>query len=140
MEITPLSVFLFVILLLLIVIVWRLFSREKGNAPASDGLILMQNQVSDLSRGLSQLTQTLDAKLVENSERLHRSLEHQSGESVKIIRDITEKLTRLDETNKQVISFTDQLQSLQDILKNPKQRGILGEYYLETLLKNVLPP
>jgi len=38
------------------------------------------------------------------------------------------------------VSFADQLQSLQDILKNPKQRGILGEYYLETLLKNVLPP
>ena len=53
---------------------------------------------------------------------------------------MTEKLTRLDETNKQVISFADQLQSLQDILKNPKQRGILGEYYLETVLKNVLPP
>ncbi|MEK7576361.1 MAG: DNA recombination protein RmuC, partial [Patescibacteria group bacterium] len=49
-------------------------------------------------------------------------------------------LTKLDETNRQVIDFTDQLQSLQDILKNPKQRGILGEYYLETLLKNVLPP
>ncbi len=53
---------------------------------------------------------------------------------------MTERLTRLDETNKQVISFTDQLQNLQDILKNPKQRGILGEYYLETLLKNVMPP
>jgi DNA recombination protein RmuC len=53
---------------------------------------------------------------------------------------VTERLTRLDETNKQVISFADQLQSLQDILKNPKQRGILGEYYLETVLKNVLPP
>ena len=26
------------------------------------------------------------------------------------------------------------------IFKNPKQRGILGEYYLETVLKNVLPP
>ena len=59
---------------------------------------------------------------------------------VSIVRDVTERLTRLDETNKQVISFADQLQSLQDILKNPKQRGILGEYYLETLLKNVLPP
>jgi DNA recombination protein RmuC len=44
------------------------------------------------------------------------------------------------ETGKQVISFADQLQSLQDILKNPKQRGVLGEYYLETLLKNILPP
>jgi DNA recombination protein RmuC len=53
---------------------------------------------------------------------------------------VTERLTRLDETNKQVISFADQLQSLENILKNPKQRGILGEYYLETVLKNVLPP
>jgi DNA recombination protein RmuC len=67
-------------------------------------------------------------------------LRFHSTESNKIIQDVTEKLTRLDETNKQVISFADQLQSLQDILKNPKQRGILGEYYLETVLKNVLPP
>jgi len=29
---------------------------------------------------------------------------------------------------------------LENILTNPKQRGILGEYFLETLLKNVLPP
>jgi DNA recombination protein RmuC len=53
---------------------------------------------------------------------------------------VTEKLTKLDETNRQVINFADQLQNLQDILKNPKQRGVLGEYYLETVLKNVLPP
>jgi DNA recombination protein RmuC len=47
---------------------------------------------------------------------------------------------KLEEGNKQILSFADQLQNLQDILKNPKQRGILGEYYLETLLKNVLAP
>ena len=64
----------------------------------------------------------------------------QSTETSRIIADITEKITRLDETNKQVVSFADQLKNLQDILKNPKQRGILGEYYLETLLKNVMPP
>ncbi|MBU2575708.1 DNA recombination protein RmuC, partial [Patescibacteria group bacterium] len=29
---------------------------------------------------------------------------------------------------------------LENILKNPKQRGVLGEYYLENVLKNVLPP
>jgi DNA recombination protein RmuC len=39
-----------------------------------------------------------------------------------------------------VVGFAGQLQSLENILKNPKQRGILGEYYLETVLKNVLPP
>ena len=95
--------------------------------------MLLQNQVN-------QLTQTIDNRLTESSDRIHQSLQHQSGESIKIIRDITERLTKLDETNKQVVSFADQLQSLQDILKNPKQRGILGEYYLETLLKNVLLP
>src|SRR3989344_5647115 len=56
------------------------------------------------------------------------------------IREVTKGLTNLDETNRQVVSFADQLQNLQDILKNPKHRGILGEYYLETLLKNVLAP
>ncbi|OGZ38370.1 MAG: hypothetical protein A3A94_03330, partial [Candidatus Portnoybacteria bacterium RIFCSPLOWO2_01_FULL_43_11] len=61
-------------------------------------------------------------------------------ESAKIIRDVTEKLTKLDDTNKQVVGFAQQLQSLENILTNPKQRGILGEYYLETVLKNVLPP
>jgi len=71
---------------------------------------------------------------------VNESLKFHSSESNKIIRDVTERLTRLDETNKQVISFADQLQSLENILKNPKQRGILGEYYLETVLKNVLPP
>jgi len=39
-----------------------------------------------------------------------------------------------------MLGLADQLNSLEDILKNPKQRGILGEYYLEALLKNVLPP
>jgi len=67
-------------------------------------------------------------------------MRYQATETSRIIADITEKITRLDETNKQVVSFADQLKNLQDILKNPKQRGVLGEYYLETLLKNVMPP
>lgn len=71
---------------------------------------------------------------------MHESVRSQFGESAKLIREVTQGLTKLDETNRQVVSFADQLQSLEDILKNPKQRGILGEYYLETLLKNVMPP
>lgn len=93
------------------------------------GMLMLQNQINELSR-------TLDAKMGQSQETMRHQLEH----SATIVRDVTEKLTRLDETNRQVVSFADQLKNLQDILKNPKQRGILGEYYLETLLKNVLPP
>ncbi|MFA6397382.1 MAG: DNA recombination protein RmuC, partial [Candidatus Paceibacterota bacterium] len=110
------------------------FNRKKEN-PKEDGvgLKLILEQLNELSR-------TVDKKIGESNKQVNESLRYQSDKSSEIIRDITERLTRLDETNKQVISFTDQLQSLQDILKNPKQRGVLGEYYLETLLKNVLPP
>ena len=109
-----------------IIIFFKKQGREKTDGQA---LLLLQNQIEGISR-------TLDAKLGEST----RVIQQQFGQSAKIIRDVTEKLVRLDETNKQVVNFADQLQNLQDILKNPKQRGILGEYFLETVLKNVLPP
>ncbi len=68
------------------------------------------------------------------------NMQKQFGQSAAIIKDVTERLTKLDETNKQVLDFSKQMQSLENILKNPKQRGILGEYFLETLLGNVLQP
>jgi len=102
---------------------------KKKPEKQSDRLVMLQQQMNHIS-------QVLDSKLSEST----KAIQSQFGQSTKIIQDVTEKLTRLDETNKQVVSFADQLQNLQDILKNPKQRGILGEYYLETVLKNVLPP
>lgn len=103
----------------------------EAQKPKDDtqSMLLLQNQIN-------QIAQTLDVKMGESA----RAMQNQFSQSASIIRDVTEKLTRLDETNKQVVSFADQLKNLQDILKNPKQRGILGEYYLETVLKNVLPP
>lgn len=135
MTSTSLIVFLFVILLLNAVILWRIFAGQKKSGVgdvSQDGLLLIQNQVN-------ALTQTLDTKLSANSDRLHQTIQYQTNESNKIIREIVQELTKVGEGQKQVMGFTEQLQSLQDILKNPKQRGILGEYYLETLLKNVLP-
>ncbi|HOI96968.1 MAG TPA: DNA recombination protein RmuC [Candidatus Pacearchaeota archaeon] len=108
---------------------WILLRKkeEKGNEPAAFGMLQQQ---------LNQVSQTLDSKLTESN----RAMQQQFGQSFKVIADVTQKLTELDSTNKQVVGFAEQLQSLENILKNPKQRGILGEYYLETVLKNVLPP
>lgn len=115
-------------------LLWFLFRRMRGAGGAEgQGLVLIQNQIQELAR-------TLDTRVAESSRQVHETVRTQLGESAKLIREVTEGLTKLDETNRQVVSFADQLQSLQDILKNPKQRGILGEYYLETVLKNVLPP
>ncbi len=108
------------------------FLRPK-QATDETGLKLILQQMNELSR-------VVDSKIGESTRQMNDSVRHQLGESANLIREVTIGLTKLDETNRQVVSFADQLQNLQDILKNPKQRGILGEYYLETLLKNVLAP
>lgn len=103
-------------------------------------------QMQDAQKGdqsmvmLNQNIQSMQTRIDETTKTMQQTLQTQFGQSSKIIQDVTERLTKLDETNRQVVNFADQLQSLQDMLKNPKQRGILGEYYLETVLKNVLPP
>ena len=92
---------------------------------------------------LSLIKQDIEAMRKEVGEGLWKAADmthKQFQESSKLIKEITEELTRVGEGQKQVMNVTDQLKSLQDILKNPKQRGVLGEYYLETLLKNVMPP
>jgi len=130
---------LFVLVIILVagngVLIWFLMKKNQPvEKPENDtGLKLILQQVNELSR-------TMDAKMGESARQMNDSVRSQFGESAKLIREVTQGLTKLDETNRQVVSFADQLQNLQDILKNPKQRGILGEYYLETLLKNVLPP
>ncbi len=124
----------FVILILVVLagfagIFWFLARRPAAALPQNDQpLLMLQNQ-------LQELTRAVDQKLSESS----RLMQHQFGTSTKIVQEVTERLTKFEETNKQVVNIADQLKGLEDVLKNPKQRGILGEYFLETLLKNVLP-
>lgn len=132
MENITIVILMFIVVGVLVYVVTS--SRRTDVIKTDDvGLNLILTQLNELSR-------TVDAKLGQSQREVSESLKFHSSQSNEIIRDVTERLTRLDETNKQVISFADQLQSLENILKNPKQRGILGEYYLETLLKNVMPP
>jgi len=105
------------------------FNRKDGDGADSNSFLMLQTQ-------LNELTKTMDQKIGETTKQI----QSQSNEANRIVRDVVQGLTKLEETNKNVLGFADQLQNLQDVLKNPKQRGVLGEYYLETVLKNVLPP
>jgi DNA recombination protein RmuC len=109
-----------------LVIKLRTFSAPPSDAPAM-GLLLQQ---------INQLQKEMGDRMGETNQAVRQSFAASTG----VVRDVTEKLTRMEETAKQVLDVTNQLQNLKDMLKNPKQRGILGEYYLETLLKNIMPP
>lgn len=140
---------LFVIVVANALVLW-FFMRKIGGANGAGqaektvenetGFKLLLQQMNELGRTIDARIGTIDTKVGETTRNVNESMRAQFSESAKLIREVTQGLTKLDETNRQVVSFADQLQSLQDVLKNPKQRGILGEYFLETLLKNVLPP
>lgn len=122
-----------VVILVQGIVLWLVLRRKDKPEAEGGGLMLLQKQMENLER-------SLDSRMHESSKQMHETMRSQLGESSKLIREITEEITSVKEIGRQTGEFAKQLQSLQDVLKNPKQRGILGEYYLETVLKNVLPP
>src|SRR3989344_4949517 len=99
------------------VLVYLILNKKKEEKKDDIGLQLILQQLNELAR-------TVDNKIGESHKQVNESLKFHSSESNKIIKEITEELVRVNEGQKQVVGFADQLQSLENILKNPKQRGI----------------
>jgi DNA recombination protein RmuC len=117
---------------------------SKKNANTSDSALLIKQDLNQLNQSITLLKDGLQNQLTDrldkNEASMKDSMYKQFTASSKLITEVTEKLTKLDETNKRVVDVASELKILQNVLQNPKQRGVLGEYYLETLLQNVLPP
>ena len=118
--------------------------------------------IIQLSNNLSNQIQNIRKEISDNSEKNRLEIESklkiinkeisdfqisskstmqkQFADSNKIIKDVTNELAKIKGTNEQVLSFANQMKSLEKILGNQKQRGIFGEIQLENLLSNVLPP
>lgn len=124
-------------------IVFIIFDR-KSPASNDQATQLLKTDLDNLNKGVSELKETLNEnlnkKLAESQAQMGASIQKQFEQSAKIITDVTKRLTELDETNKRVGSVADELKMLQNVLQNPKQRGVVGEYYLQSVLENVMPP
>jgi len=124
-------------------------------------IIILSHQLNKLSKTLDDkidrenkrtqdkidlMNEAVNRKIDFNNSRVQDSISRQLSESGKQMRDskqaiaeISARLATINETNKHVESVADELKTLQAVLQNPKQRGVFGEYYLDTVLGNVLP-
>lgn len=141
MPISILDLLLIGIIFILCVFIIVYISRKGSTSPAD------QAELASLSRQISQLDLALNQKIDNNNARVQDSItrqlsesRHQMQASNRVISEISERLGSITETNKHVVSVADELKTLQAVLQNPKQRGVFGEYYLDTVLGNVLPP
>jgi DNA recombination protein RmuC len=148
--------FVVVLLLTLIgLVVYVAFFRNEKSAESPEAMLLMQQQLQELSRTVregmtegNKMQREGSQMQFKESRELMQQINRDVNEQIRSIQEsVTAKLLHVEknvaavgESSKQVFAVADQLKELQNILKNPKQRGILGEYYLETVLQNVLPP
>ena len=120
------------------------FLRGSGKAENVESLVLLQNQLQDLSRVVKQ-------ELGDGTTRMFESMKTQFGESQRLATDISDLVhkqlsevareqTRTNEATMKFMSIAEQLANLEKVLKHQKQRGNLGEASLELILGNILPP
>lgn len=139
---------LLVVLLVVVVVgfvaVTAFLLSKLNSLQHQSGADLLKQDITELNRSVGLLKDNLQAtvsdRLDKNQALMMNTMQKQSSETNKIIAEITRNLTELKDTNKRVVDVADELKTLQNVLQNPKQRGGLGEYYLDTVLGNVLPP
>lgn len=133
-----------IVLGVMVLVMAGLLLRRQNSGQDSQSTLMLKQDLKDLNEGMAKLREGLQDKLTErldkNQAMMLGSIQKQFTESSKIIAEVTRNLTELKESNKQVMGITDELKTLQNVLQNPKQRGVLGEYYLAQVLENVLEP
>lgn len=129
-----------IVLAVLVLVMLGLVLRQSSKGGDSSQALLLKADITELNKSMGELKDGLQKQLSDQLGASNKQMTAQFQASAKIIADVTRKLTELDRTNKSVGDIANELKTLQNVLQNPKQRGVIGEYYLEQILKNTLPP
>ena len=140
MSMETILIILLVIVLLGLGLTLFVLTQKLNEVKNTSAVELVKGDVTELSRTIAQLSQTMGDKLERSSLGVQQSVQKQLTESAKLVADVTQRLAKLDETNRRVVDVADELKTLQNVLSNPKQRGVFGEFYLTSVLENILPP
>jgi DNA recombination protein RmuC len=107
----------------------------------------MARSLSDSSRQsreqVAVLTAQLNERMKETSQTLQNtqvSVGERLDNAANMVGQLQRKLGQIEESNKKIFDLGQGLQELKDILKNPKLRGNMGEFFLEDLMRQILPP
>ena len=122
-------------IVLAVILLTRIKQLEK-----TDSTQLLKADLVELNRTMRSMQERVGDKLEQGSQQMQTSMQRQLAQSARLVADVSNRLTKLDETNARVVDVASELKTLQNVLQNPKQRGVFGEFYLESVLENVLPP
>lgn len=103
--------------------------RAQMEDQVPTALVLMQQQLGQLTQQLNQQLQNLSLQFQKTTGDIGQSLGH-----------VQSHLGKVEVVTQEVLEKAKTISSLDDLLRAPKFRGGMGEYFLSDLLAQILPP
>ncbi len=109
-----------------------LFLQQQIESLRSDLRASLQNVTENLQGQLSLVTRQMQSQTSTVDGRL--------DSAVRVIGDVQKNLGELGQAAKEIRDLGQSVARLDEVLRAPKLRGGLGEFLLEDLLRQILPP
>jgi DNA recombination protein RmuC len=103
----------------------------------------LDTNAQSIQQQLGQMLGHVNERLRDNADVLNKtqqSLGERLDNAARVVGLVQRSLGGLEEANRKIYEVGKDIASLQEILQAPKLRGGLGEFFLEDLLAQILPP
>lgn len=140
---------LLVVIVITIAVLAALFfgRRQQGQANEEARMAKLITTVERLAElqseqggRLSQIQSGVNERLEALAKRLGDGLAEQTGKTGETLKALHERLAVIDAAQTNITDLSKQVTGLQDILSNKQSRGAFGEFKLNDLVADALPP
>lgn len=146
-----------ILLIVLIGLIIYLVLRPQKQQSSDHSLTMLQNQIENLrnqtsdtltkqqqliNQQLGQITTQINQQLQNVTQQLSTTTGHigdRLDKAASVISEVKKEVGGLSQASKQIFEVGKDISKLSEILKAPKTRGLLGEYFLGDLLGQILP-
>lgn len=128
------------IIIAIIVAVLAFVVGRRGNSGNDGKLDRMIQSQAELSGRMQHSESSLNERLEALTRRVGDGLVQQTEKTGEKLKELHERLAVIDTAQQNITDLSKQMVGLQDILSNKQARGAFGEFLMESLVRDILPP